>query len=380
MGNKKYDISFFERYLTVWVLLGIAAGITLGAVFSGAADFLSSLSAYGVNLPIAVLLFGMMYPIMVQIDFSEVKNAVKEPKPVLLTLIINWGVKPFTMFFFAWLFMRVIFAPLLPHDMAGEYLAGMILLGIAPCTAMVLVWSYLAKGFMGLTLVLVAINSLTMLVLYAPLGNFLLGVADMPIPFMTIFLSIMLYVGVSLVAGYISRTTLIRKKGIEWYESVFLKDMGTISKVSLLVTLVYLFMLQGGVILRAPFVVALIAVPLTIQTLFVFGLGYRAAKVIGLSYEEAAPAAMIGASNHFEVAIATAVTVFGVRSGAALATVVGVLIEVPVMLFLVRISLKTKGTFSCRFRTSREPAAKEQESENVLEKETIYGDGKRKEK
>jgi ACR3 family arsenite transporter len=299
-----------------------------------------------------------MYPIMVQIDFREVKNAVKEPKPVLLTLIINWGVKPFTMFFFAWLFMRVIFAPLIPHDMAGEYFAGMILLGIAPCTAMVLVWSYLAKGFMGLTLVLVAINSLTMLVLYAPLGNFLLGVADMPIPFMTIFLSIMLYVGVSLIAGYISRTLLIRKKGIEWYESVFLKDMGTISKVSLLATLVYLFMLQGGVILAAPFVVVLIAVPLTIQTLFIFGIGYKAAKVIGLSYEEAAPAAMIGASNHFEVAIATAVTVFGVRSGAALATVVGVLIEVPVMLFLVRICLKTKGTFTCRFKPSPETGCK----------------------
>ncbi len=349
MSRKKYDISFFERYLTLWVVLGIAAGITLGAVFPGAANFLSSLSIEGVNLPIAILLFGMMYPIMVQIDFSEVKNAVKAPKPVLLTLIVNWAVKPFTMFFFAWLFMRVIFAPMLPHGLAGEYLAGMILLGIAPCTAMVLVWSYLAKGFMGLTLVLVAINSLTMLVLYAPLGNFLLGVADMPIPFMTIFLSIMLYVGVSLIAGYLSRITLIKKKGIKWYESVFLKDMGTISKVSLLATLVYLFMLQGGVILAAPFVVVLIAVPLTIQTLFIFGLGYRAAKIIGLKYEEAAPAAMIGASNHFEVAIATAVTVFGLHSGAALATVVGVLIEVPVMLFLVRICLGSKDKFSCRF-------------------------------
>ena len=349
MSDAKYDISFFERYLTLWVILGIIAGIGFGAIFPGVATFLDSLSVARVNLPIAVLLFGMMYPIMVQIDFKEVKNVVKAPKPVLLTLIVNWGIKPFSMFFFAWLFMRVIFAPLLPQDMAGEYLAGMILLGIAPCTAMVLVWSYLAKGFMGLTLVLVAINSLTMLVLYAPMGNFLLGVADMPIPFMTIFLSIMLYVGVSLVAGYISRTALIKKKGIDWYESVFLKDMGTISKVSLLVTLVYLFMLQGGVILSAPFVVVLIAVPLAIQTFFVFGLGYKAAKLIGLKYEEAAPAAMIGASNHFEVAIATAVTLFGLQSGAALATVVGVLIEVPVMLFLVRVCLRSKNKFSCRF-------------------------------
>ncbi|MGM0441988.1 MAG: ACR3 family arsenite efflux transporter [Elusimicrobiota bacterium] len=345
MSQEKYDISFFEKYLTVWVILGIITGIGFGALFPEAANFLDSFSVEGVNLPIAVLLFGMMYPIMVQIDFSEVKNAVKAPKPVLLTLIINWGIKPFTMTFFAWLFMRVIFAPLLPYDMAGEYMAGMILLGIAPCTAMVLVWSYLARGFMGLTLVLVAINSLTMLALYAPLGNFLLGVAEMPIPFWTIFLSIMLYVGVSLVAGYISRVTLIKKKGLEWYESVFLKDMGTISKVSLLITLVYLFMLQGGVILSDPFVVVLIAIPLTIQTLFIFGLGYKIAELIGLTYEEAAPAAMIGASNHFEVAIATAVTIFGLQSGAALATVVGVLIEVPVMLWLVRICLKTKGRF-----------------------------------
>ncbi len=345
MSREKYDISFFERYLTLWVILGIGAGITLGGVFSRAADFLSSISIEGVNLPIAVLLFGMMYPIMVQIDFREVRNAVRAPGPVLLTLVINWGVKPFSMLFFAWLFMRVIFAGLLPYDAAGEYLAGMILLGIAPCTAMVLVWSYLAKGFMGLTLVLVAINSLTMLVLYAPLGNFLLGVADMPIPFMTIFFSIMLYVGVSLVAGYISRTALIRKKGIEWYESVFLKNMGSISKVSLLATLVYLFMLQGGVILAAPFVVVLIAVPLTVQTLVIFSLGYWAARRLGFRYEEAAPSAMIGASNHFEVAIATAVTVFGLGSGAALATVVGVLIEVPVMLLLVRICLKTKERF-----------------------------------
>jgi len=348
MSQEKYDIGFFERYLTLWVALGIIAGIAFGALFSGLAEYLESLSIEGVNLPIAVLLFGMMYPIMVQIDFAEVKNAVKAPKPVILTLIVNWGIKPFTMLFFAWLFMRVIFAPLLPYDMAGEYMAGMILLGIAPCTAMVLVWSYLAKGFMGLTLVLVAINSLTMLVLYAPLGTALLGVANIRIPFMTIFLSILLYVGVSLLAGYISRVTLIRKKGIEWYEAVFLKDMGTISKVSLLLTLVYLFMLQGGVILKDPLVVLLIAIPLSIQTLFIFGLGYRVAKMIGLKYEEAAPAAMIGASNHFEVAIATAVTVFGLQSGAALATVVGVLIEVPIMLFLVRICLKTKDIFCCR--------------------------------
>jgi arsenite transporter len=346
--QKEYELGFFHKYLTVWVALCIIVGIGLGAAFPGAAQFLNSLSIAQVNIPVAIFLFAMMYPIMVQIDFSEVVNAVKAPKAVLLTLIINWGVKPFTMFFFAWLFMRVIWAPFIGHEIAGEYIAGMILLGIAPCTAMVLVWSYLARGFMGLTLVLVALNSLTMLVLYAPLGNFLLGVAEMSVPFMTIFLSVMLYVGVSLVAGYFSRTKLIKSRGIDWYERVFLKNMGTISIIALLATLVFLFMLQGGVILEAPLVVGMIAVPLIIQTLVIFFIGYIIAKFIGLKYEEAGPAAMIGASNHFEVAIATAVTVFGVTSGAALATVVGVLIEVPIMLLLVSFCLRSRHWFPAK--------------------------------
>jgi len=343
--QKEYELGFFHKYLTVWVALCILAGIGLGAAFPATAQFLNSLSIAQVNIPVAILLFAMMYPIMVQIDFQEVVNAVKAPKPVILTLVVNWAIKPFTMFFFAWLFMRVIWAPFIGYEIAGEYIAGMILLGIAPCTAMVLVWSYLARGFMGLTLVMVAINSLTMLVLYAPLGNFLLGVAEMSVPFMTIFLSVMLYVGVSLVAGYFSRTRLIKTQGIDWYERVFLKNMGTISIIALLATLIFLFMLQGGVILQNPLVVGMIAVPLMIQTLFIFGIGYAAAKLIGITYEEAAPAAMIGASNHFEVAIATAVTIFGITSGAALATVVGVLIEVPIMLVLVRICLRTRSWF-----------------------------------
>jgi arsenite transporter len=343
--QKEYELGFFHKYLTVWVALCIIVGIGLGAAFPKVAGFLNSLAIAQVNIPVAVLLFAMMYPIMVQIDFSEVVNAVKAPKPVILTLVVNWAIKPFTMFFFAWLFMRVIFAPFIDDTLAGEYIAGMILLGIAPCTAMVLVWSYLARGFMGLTLVMVAINSLTMLVLYAPLGNFLLGVADMVVPFMTIFLSVLLYVGVSLLAGYFSRTRLIKSRGIDWYERVFLKNMGTISIIALLVTLVFLFMLQGGVILQNPLVVGMIAVPLIIQTLFIFAIGYVAAKLIGITYEEAAPASMIGASNHFEVAIATAVTIFGITSGAALSTVVGVLIEVPIMLALVRICLRTRNWF-----------------------------------
>ena len=343
--QKEYELSFFHKYLSVWVALCILIGIGLGAAFPGAALFLNSLAVAQVNIPVAIFLFAMMYPIMVQIDFREVVNAVKAPKAVLLTLIVNWAIKPFTMFFLAWLFMRVIWAPYLDETLAGEYIAGMILLGIAPCTAMVLVWSYLARGFMGLTLVMVAINSLTMLVLYAPLGNFLLGVADMYVPFMTIFLSVMLYVGVSLAAGYISRNRLIKTRGIDWYERVFLKHMGTISTVALLLTLIFLFMLQGSVILEAPLVVGMIAVPLIIQTLVIFAIGYIAAKFIGLTYEEAAPSSMIGASNHFEVAIATAVTIFGLTSGAALSTVVGVLIEVPIMLVLVRICLRSRKWF-----------------------------------
>jgi ACR3 family arsenite transporter len=343
--QKEYALSFFHKYLTVWVALCILTGIGLGAAFPRAASFLNSLSVAQVNIPVAVLLFGMMYPIMVQIDFSEVVNAVKVPKPVLLTLIINWAIKPFTMFFFAWLFMRLIWVPFIDPTLAGEYFAGMILLGNAPCTAMVLVWSYLARGFMGLTLVMVAINSLTMLVLYAPLGNFLLGVGDIEVPFLTILLSVLFYVGVSLVAGYLSQMRLLKTKGAEWYKNVFLRHMNTISIVSLLTTLIFLFMLQGNVILEYPMVVIMIAIPLVIQTLFIFGLGYGTAKLIGLKYEEAAPASMIGASNHFEVAIATAVTIWGLTSGAALSTVVGVLIEVPLMLALVRICLRTRNWF-----------------------------------
>lgn len=345
-SGKKYQLSFFHRYLSLWVALCIVSGIILGSLFPGMARFFHSLQVAQVNIPVALFLFAMMFPIMLQIDFQEVVNAVQAPKAVLLTLIINWGIKPFTMFFFAWLFFRVIWTPYVQYDMATEYMAGMILLGIAPCTAMVLVWSFLSRGFMGLTLVLVAINSLTMLALYAPLGNFLLGVADVVVPFLTIFLSVMLYVGVSLVAGYITRNGIIKKRGLEWYEGVFLRHMGTISMVALLFTLIFLFMLQGEVILRFPLVVVFIAIPLIIQTLVIFWFGYGASRFIGLTYEEAAPASMIGASNHFEVAIATAVTVFGLESGAALSTVVGVLIEVPIMLLLVTFCLRTSHWFS----------------------------------
>ncbi|MGM0425132.1 MAG: ACR3 family arsenite efflux transporter [Thermodesulfobacteriota bacterium] len=337
-------LGWFEKYLTLWVALCMAAGITIGALFPGMANFIDSLSIAQVNLPIGILLFLMIYPIMIQIDFRQVKEAFKAPRPVLTTLVINWGIKPFTMTFFGWLFMYVIWSAFIPVDMAAEYFAGMVLLGIAPCTAMVFVWSYLSGGNMGHTLVMVAINSLTMLVLYAPLGNLLLGVA-LPVPFLTLSLTVGVYVGIPLIAGYISRVYLIRNKGKEWFDNVYVAKWGNVALMALLATLVSLFVLQGEIILQAPLVIVMIAIPLIIQTFVIFGLGYTASRFLGISYEDAAPTSQIGASNHFEVAIAVAVTMFGVDSGAALAAVVGLLIEVPIMLALVRICLRTRHLF-----------------------------------
>jgi ACR3 family arsenite transporter len=337
-------MGLWEKYLTLWVALCMAAGISIGYIFPGMADFIDSLSIQQVNMPIGILLFLMIYPIMIQIDFKQVKEAAKAPKPVLTTLIVNWGIKPFTMTFFAWLFMTQIWAPFITPEMADEYTAGMILLGIAPCTAMVFVWSYLSGGNMGHTLVMVAINSLTMLVLYAPLGNLLLGVA-MPIPLVTLALTVGVYVGVPLVAGYFTRKILIRRKGMDWFETVYIKSWGSVSQIALLVTLVALFMLQGEVIIGQPLVIVMIAIPLIIQTFFIFGITYLACKPLGIVYEDAAPTSQIGASNHFEVAIAVALTLYGTGSGAALATVVGVLIEVPIMLALVRFCIHTREWF-----------------------------------
>jgi ACR3 family arsenite transporter len=343
--EKARSLGIFERYLTVWVFLCMVTGTLLGFVLPGMATFLDRMQIANVSIPIGILLFFMIYPIMVQIDFQTVVDAIRAPKPVIITLVVNWAIKPFTMAFLAWLFMRVIWGGLLSPGEADGYIAGMILLGIAPCTAMVLVWSYLAKGNMGHTLVMVAINSLTMLFLYAPLGTLLLSVAEVPVPFLTIALSVGFYVGLPLIAGYITRTQLIKKKGLDWYEATFLRYMGKISITALLVTLITLFILQGRVIISMPLIVVLIAIPLFIQTILIFFLGYGVCRVTKVAYEDAAPTAMIGASNHFEVAIAVAIVLFGLDSGAALATVVGVLIEVPVMLMLVRICLATKHWF-----------------------------------
>ena len=382
-------MSIFERYLTAWVGLCILAGIILGKVAPGLAGTLDGMAlsidgAPVVSIPIAVCLFFMMYPIMVKIDFAEVVKAGKSIKPVGLTLVLNWAIKPFTMFAIAYLFLGILFRGFIGSEATdlvkmpfglnlatGEtygsgtvilhegvkmlqvplwrsYFAGCILLGIAPCTAMVLVWGHLARGNDGHTLVMVAINSLTMLALYGLLGGFLLGIGKLPVPWQALLLSIGIYVALPLAAGYISRHWIIRHKGEAWFKDRFLHALTPVTIGALLLTLVLLFSFKGEVILSNPLTILWIAVPLFLQTCLIFVLGYALARRLRLSYADAAPSAMIGASNHFEVAIATATMLFGLSSGAALATVVGVLIEVPLMLMLVRICLRTQGWFRPR--------------------------------
>ncbi len=353
--HEERRLNFFEKYLTLWVIGCIGLGILLGKLFPQAAITLDKISIYQVSVPIAICLFFMMYPIMVKIDFAEVIKAGKTPKPVILTLVVNWCIKPFTMLAIATLFLGVFFKGWLPGfevvkggqevELYRSYISGCILLGIAPCTAMVLIWGHLSKGNDGHTLIMVAINSLTMLFLYAPLGGWLLGVNKMPIPWQTIVLSVVIYVGLPLFLGYHTRKWIIAKKGFKWFEEKFLYYLTPVSIGALLITLVLLFSLKGELVIDQPQIIFLIAIPLAIQTCLIFGLTYALAKWLKLSYRDAAPSALIGASNHFEVAIATSAILFGLSSGASLATVVGVLIEVPIMLMLVRVCLRTKHIF-----------------------------------
>ena len=377
----------FERLLTLWVFLCMGAGILLSRFAPGFARALDGMTldvdgAPVVSIPIAICLFLMMFPIMVKIDFYEVVAAGKSARPVLLTLFINWCVKPFTMLAIASFFLGSVFLQFIGPDAmdlvklpfgldlaegvqygAGRvvvedgvkllevplwrsYLAGCLLLGVAPCTAMVLVWGYLARGSDAHTLVMVAINSLTMLVLYGVLGGFLLGVGRLPVPWQALLLSIGVYVALPLVAGFLSRKWIIAKRGEDWFRETFLHMLTPITIGALLLTLVLLFSFKGSVILENPLTILWIAIPLALQTRLIFGLGYGLSRVFRLSYADAAPTAMIGASNHFEVAIATAAMLFGLSSGAALATVVGVLIEVPLMLGLVRFCLRTQSWFA----------------------------------
>ena len=354
MQNKK--LSIFERYLTIWVLFCIAGGIILGKLAPDVATTLNDFSIFQVSIPIAVCLFFMMYPIMVKVDFSQVMRSARTPKPVLITLIINWGIKPFSMLAISYFFLGYLFRDLLPGteilangeevELWRSYIAGTILLGIAPCTAMVLMWGHLSKGNDGLTLVMVAINSLMMLFLYGPLGGLLLNVNSMPVPWKTMVFSVSIYVALPLIAGYFSRNLLIKHKGIEWFNEKFLHWLTPVSITALLVTLILLFSFKGEVIVSNPLTILWIAIPLVIQTLFIFSIGYFVfSRRFKLSYQDAAPVSLIGASNHFEVAIATAVILFGLSSGAALATVVGVLIEVPLMLLLVSLCKRTRYLF-----------------------------------
>ncbi len=355
VAHEERRLSFFEKYLTAWVIGCIGLGIALGKLFPEATLALDKIAVYQVSVPIAVCLFFMMYPIMVKIDFAEVVKAGKTPRPVILTLFVNWCIKPFTMLAIATLFLGVIFKGWLPGteivrdgtrvELFRSYISGCILLGIAPCTAMVLIWGHLSRGNDGHTLVMVAINSLTMLFLYAPLGGWLLGVNKMPIPWQTIVLSVMIYVGLPLLCGYYSRKWIIRAKGFKWFEEKFIHYLTPVSIGALLFTLILLFSFKGQLIIDQPQTIFLIAVPLFIQTCLIFVLAYALARWLKLPYRDAAPSALIGASNHFEVAIATSAMLFGLSSGAALATVVGVLIEVPVMLMLVKVCLKTKAWF-----------------------------------
>ncbi|MEX2531806.1 MAG: ACR3 family arsenite efflux transporter [Gemmatimonadota bacterium] len=346
--GKNKDLGVFERYLSLWVALCIVAGVAIGALVPAVPGLLGRLSVAQVNLPIAVLIWAMIFPMMLQIDFRSVLGVRRQPKGLTVTLVANWLVKPFTMFFFAWLFLEVIFAPLMDGALAREYVAGAILLGAAPCTAMVFVWSYLTKGDPAYTLVQVAVNDLIMLVAFAPIVAILLGVADVTVPWETLIYSVLLYIVVPLVAGYAVRTSLIRARGAVWFDNVFLAHFGSVTVVALLLTLVLLFSFQADQILSSPFHIALIAVPLLIQTVFIFALAYGWAYLWRVPHQVAAPAGLIGASNFFEMAVAVAIVLFGVTSGAVLTTVVGVLIEVPLMLALVRFANRTRPAFERR--------------------------------
>ena len=355
METKERKLGIWAKYLHVWVVLCILAGTIIGRVYPQLSEHLALLEVAHISIPIAICLFAMIYPIMVQISFGEVKKAIFTPKPIATTLFMNWAIKPFTMAFFAWLFLSVVFAPYLPQGttvtplgeipLVQQYIAGLILLGVAPCTAMVLVWSYLAEGNMAHTLVMTAINSLAMVFLYAPLATFLIGVSGIQVPWVTIALAVLIYICTPLVAGWITRDQVIKRKGMDWFDEKLAPRLGNMSIIALLITLVVLFTYQGDKIVELPAIIGMITVGIFVNILVVFVITYLIAKPIKLGYEDAAPTAIIAASNHFEVAIAVSTTLFGLNSGASLATVVGVLTEVPIMLFLVWLCKRTRGFF-----------------------------------
>ncbi len=343
--KKIQGISYFERYLTLWVALCIIIGILIGQYLPIIPNTLSKFEYANVSIPVAILIWLMIYPMMLKVDFESVKNVGKRPKGIFITGVTNWLIKPFTMFGLAWLFFYVIFKSLIPVELAHEYLAGAVILGAAPCTAMVFVWSHLTKGDAAYTLVQVAVNDLLILVAFAPIVAFLLGVGGINIPWDTLLFSVVLFVVIPLLAGVLTRVSVIKRKGIDYFNKVFIKKFDNFTIGGLLLTLIILFSFQGETILANPLHIVLIAVPLIIQTLLIFFIAYGWSKAAKLPHSIAAPAGMIGASNFFELAVAVAISLFGLQSGAALATVVGVLVEVPIMLMLVKIANNTRRWF-----------------------------------
>ncbi len=338
----KKEIAFFEKYLSIWVALCILGGIGIGFLAGDAMQVMSTWEIYNVNIPIAILIWMMIYPMMLQIDFTSIREVGKRPKGIFLTLVMNWLVKPFTMAFFAWIFFTKIFAAFIDPALAGEYIAGAIILGAAPCTAMVFVWSYLTDGDPNYTLMQVSVNDLIILVAFVPIVGFLLGITDVVVPYETLILSILIYVVVPLIAGILTSKALIKKRGPDWFKTDFLPKLKPVSIIALLLTLVLLFAFQGENILNNPVVIFLIAVPLIIQTYFIFFATWFAGRKLQLTHQVCAPAALIGASNFFELSVAVAIGLFGLQSPAALVCVVGVLVEVPVMLSVVAYANKRK--------------------------------------
>lgn len=340
--NEVKQIGFFEKYLSLWVALCIGGGILIGSFAGDTMQALSRMELYKVNIPVAILIWLMIYPMMLQIDFSSIKNVRKSPKGLILTVVVNWLIKPFSMAFFAWIFFSKLYGAFISPELAGEYIAGAILLGAAPCTAMVFVWSYLSDGDPTYTLVQVSVNDLIILVAFVPIVGLLLGITNVTIPYDTLIFSVIIYVVVPLLAGFITSKSLIRKRGKEWFTNVFLHKLKPVSILALLLTLLLLFAFQGPNIVNNPLIILLAAIPLVIQTYFIFFITWFSGRKLKLPYAICSPAAMIGASNFFELAVAVAIALFGLHSPAAMVTVVGVLVEVPVMLSLVAIAKRWK--------------------------------------
>lgn len=338
-------IGFFERYLSIWVLLCMAIGVMIGVYLPGIPKLLSRFEYANVSIPVAILIWLMIYPMMLKIDFESIKQVGQNPRGLIVTWVTNWLIKPFTMYGIAAFFLYVVFGNIIPADMAKEYLAGAVLLGAAPCTAMVFVWSNLTKGNPAYTLVQVATNDLIILAAFVPIVAFLLGINDITIPWTTLFLSVVLFVVIPLTAGWLSRRIITKNRGRDYFENTFIAKFNNVTVIGLLLTLIIIFSFQGKTIVENPINILLIAVPLTIQTFLIFFIAYGWSKLWKLPHDVAAPAGMIGASNFFELAVAVAISLFGLQSGATLATVVGVLTEVPVMLTLVKIANNTKKWF-----------------------------------